>query len=202
MAGCGWDCKPSINLPPEWLERPIAAMAKRLSLDEGVDLFLDHVKVERGLARHTLDAYGRDLARTVAFLVERGRRDVDDVTAADLTDLLIALADGGLSARSRARALVAIRQLFRYLVGERWIEADPAALIDSPRIGKRLPGVLGVEAVERLDRGRARYAARTARRGDDGARVRVGPARVRARGDSPRRREPESRVRARHGQGR
>jgi integrase/recombinase XerD len=125
-------------------------MARRLSLDEGVDLFLDHVKVERGLARHTLDAYGRDLARTVAFLIEHGRRDVDDVTAADLTDLLIALADGGLSARSRARALVAIRQLFRYLVGERWIEADPAALIDSPRIGKRLPGVLGVDAVARL----------------------------------------------------
>jgi len=39
-------------------------MARRLRLDEAVDLFLDHIKVERGLARLTLDAYGRDLARS------------------------------------------------------------------------------------------------------------------------------------------
>jgi len=113
-------------------------------------MFLDHIKVERGLARHTLDAYGRDLARTVAFLTARGRVEVDDVTPGDLTDLLIALASEGLSARSRARTLVAIRGMFKHVVGERWLEADPAALIDSPRTGKRLPGVLGVDAVVRL----------------------------------------------------
>ncbi|HEV7554849.1 MAG TPA: site-specific tyrosine recombinase XerD [Kofleriaceae bacterium] len=125
-------------------------MAKRLALDEAVDLFLDHVKVERGLARLTLEAYGRDLARTVAFLAERGRVLVEDVTPADLTELLIALADQGLAARSRARTLVAVRGMFRHLVSERWLEADPAALIDSPRMGRRLPGVLGEEAVARL----------------------------------------------------
>ncbi|HEU4612845.1 MAG TPA: site-specific integrase, partial [Kofleriaceae bacterium] len=125
-------------------------MARRLSLDEAVDLFLDHLKVERGLARHTLDAYGRDLARLGQFLSERGRQDVDDVTAADITEHLIALAEAKLAARSRARALVAVRGLFRHLVAERWLEADPTELIDAPRTARRLPGVLGEDAVARL----------------------------------------------------
>src|SRR6478672_2972114 len=125
-------------------------MARRLSLDEAVDTFLDHLKVERGLSIHTLDGYSRDLARLGTFLSERGRQDVDDVTPGDITDHLIGLAEGGLSARSRARALVAIRGMFRHLVGERWLEADPTSLIDSPRTARRLPGVLGEEAVTKL----------------------------------------------------
>jgi integrase/recombinase XerD len=125
-------------------------MARRLPLDEAVDLFLDHLKVERGLARHTLEAYARDLARLMAFLDARGRADVDDVTELDITDHLVQLAESGLAPRSRARALVAMRGLFRHLVGERWLEADPTALIDAPRTAKRLPGVLGEDAVARL----------------------------------------------------
>jgi len=125
-------------------------MARRLRLDEAVDLFLDHCKVERGLSIHTLDGYGRDLNRLGSFLADRGREDVDDVTPADITDYLITLADAMLAARSRARALVAVRGLFRHLVGERWLEADPSALIDAPRVARRLPGVLGEEAVAKL----------------------------------------------------
>ncbi len=124
-------------------------MARRLALDEGVDLFLDHVKVERGLARHTIEAYGRDLGRFVGFLAERGRSDVDDVTTLDATDYLIELA-ATLSPRSRARALVAIRGLFRHLIGERWLEADPTELIDAPKMARRIPGVLGEQAIVKL----------------------------------------------------
>jgi len=125
-------------------------MARRLSLDEAVDQFLDHVKVERGLARHTLDAYGRDLARFVRFVAARGRAEIDDVTPLDVTDFLIQLAADGLAARSRARTLVAVRGMCKYLVAERWLDVDPAALIDGPRIGRRLPGVLGEAAVAQL----------------------------------------------------
>jgi integrase/recombinase XerD len=125
-------------------------MARRLSLDEAVDLFLDHIKVERGLARHTLDAYGRDLARFTGFLAARGRAVADDISALDVTDFLIELARAGLAARSRARTLVAVRGLCKHLVAERWIDADPATLVDAPRIGRRLPGVLGETAVTQL----------------------------------------------------
>jgi integrase/recombinase XerD len=125
-------------------------MARRLGLDEAVDLFLDHLKVERGLARLTLEAYGRDLARFTAFLVERGRAEVDDIAPVDVTDFLIELTRAGLAARSRARTLVAVRGLCKHLVGEHWLAADPAALVDAPRSGRRLPGVLGEAAVAKL----------------------------------------------------
>jgi integrase/recombinase XerD len=125
-------------------------VARALSLDDGVDSYLDRAKVERGLSRNTVEAYARDLARLVRFLADRGREIVDDVTAADLTDHLIGLATAKLSARSRARALVAIRGLFRHLVAERWLAADPTALIESPKLVRRHPGVLGEDAMVRL----------------------------------------------------
>jgi integrase/recombinase XerD len=125
-------------------------VARRLSLDDAVDMFLAHLKVERGLARLTLDAYGRDLARFTAFLVERGRTEVDDITPLDITDFLVGLAEAGLAARSRARTLVAVRGLCKHLVSERWLAGDPAALIDAPRVGRKLPGVLGEAAIARL----------------------------------------------------
>ena len=125
-------------------------MARRLTIDEAIDTYLDHCKVERGLSPHTLDGYSRDLARLARLLAERGRVDVDDVTPTDITDHLMALAEGKLAARSRARALVAMRGLFRHLVAERWLDADPSELIDAPRTARRLPGVLGEEAVARL----------------------------------------------------
>ena len=125
-------------------------MARRLDLHEAVDLFLGHLKVERGLARLTIEAYGRDLARFIAFLAERGRAAVDDIAPVDVTEFVIGLAAAGLAARSRARTLVAVRGLCKHLVAERWLTADPAALVDAPRIGRGLPGGLGEAAITRL----------------------------------------------------
>jgi integrase/recombinase XerD len=125
-------------------------MARRLELDRAVDLFLDHLKVERGLSANTLDAYARDLARLLRGVVERGREFADEVTPLDLAEHLMALAQGRLGARSRARALVAVRGLFKHLVAEKWIDADPTELIDAPKVARRLPSVLGEDAVARL----------------------------------------------------
>ena len=125
-------------------------MARRLELDEAIDLHLDHLKVERGLARNTLESYARDLAKLVAFLAPRGRNEVDDITREDLTDFLIELAASGLVARSRARTLAALRGFFKHLVAERWLDVDPAELIDAPRTARRLPGVVGEAAIDRL----------------------------------------------------
>ncbi len=121
-----------------------------MPIDRGIDLFLDHLKVERGLSPATIDGYGRDLVRLGGFLTGRGRVDVDDVTPVDVTDHLLELAESGLGARSRARALVAVRGLFRHLVAERWLDADPSALVEAPRAVPRSPVVLGETAVAQL----------------------------------------------------
>jgi integrase/recombinase XerD len=125
-------------------------VAKAPDLDRSCDLFLDHLKVERNLSHHTIDGYSRDLARLCRFLTGRDIVEPERVTTAALVDYLLELADEGLSARSRARALVAIRGMFRFLVGERYLEADPTEPLDSPRTGRKLPDVIPVEDIDRL----------------------------------------------------
>lgn len=121
-----------------------------MHLDRAADLFIAHIKVERNLSAHTVAAYSRDLTRLLAFLDDASITRPAQVTASHLTDYLLHLADEGLSARSRARALVAVRGLFRFLVADKYLDTDPTETIDAPRIGRKLPEVLGEQAVERL----------------------------------------------------
>ena len=81
-----------------------------LSLDAAIDLYLDHLKVERGLARNSVEAYGRDLAKFRRFCAARGRSTTPSaVEPRHLLGYLVALARGKLAARSQARNLVALR---------------------------------------------------------------------------------------------
>jgi integrase/recombinase XerD len=110
-----------------------------LTLDSGIDLFLDHVKVERGLSRNSVEAYGRDLAKFRRFAAAEGVDDAAAVEARHLLKYLVELSRAKLAARSQARNLVALRQLFRYLRAERHIARDPTADLEQPRIGRPLP---------------------------------------------------------------
>jgi len=121
-----------------------------IDLDRACDLFLERLLVERQLSGNTVEAYGRDLTRLRRFLVARGRDAAGQVTPVDLADHLLELAGAGLAPRSRARALVAIRGLFRFLCGERLLDRDPSETLTAPRLGRRLPSVLGIDEVDRL----------------------------------------------------
>jgi len=121
-----------------------------LDFDRSVDLFLQHLKVERGLRPNTLEAYSRDIAKLGRFLPSSQLNDVASIGTETLIDYLLHLLEEGLSARSRARAMVSMRGLFRFLVADRLLHADPSETLESPRIGRSLPVVLGMEEVERL----------------------------------------------------
>jgi integrase/recombinase XerD len=121
-----------------------------LALDSAIDLFLDHVKVERGLARNTVEAYGRDLAAFRRFAAAAGLDDADAVESRHLLAYLVALSEAKLAARSQARALVALRQLFRHLRAERHVACDPTADLELPRLGRPLPVTLTLQEVEDL----------------------------------------------------
>ncbi len=121
-----------------------------LPLEEAVDEYLAHLKVERGLSANTIEAYARDLREFSATVSERGRMLLGEITGEDLGEHLRVLTDRKLIARSRARALVAIRGLLRYFVALRMLAADASELVESPKRTAKLPGVLGEEAVARL----------------------------------------------------
>ena len=122
----------------------------RLSLDSAIDLFLDHVKVERGLARNSVLAYGRDLAKFRRFAAAEGLDDAEAVEPRHLLGYLVALSRDKIAARSQARNLVALRQLFRHLRAERYLQRDPTADLELPKIGRPLPVVLTLREVEDL----------------------------------------------------
>jgi integrase/recombinase XerD len=125
-------------------------MADTRELDAARDAFLTHVRVERGLAPRTVEAYGRDLARLVEFLGRRGVRRTNELRRAHVTDFLEGLAREGLGARSRARALVATRRFVRHLQASGRLQGDPLQGVGAPRMEQRLPRLLRAEEMEAL----------------------------------------------------
>jgi integrase/recombinase XerD len=119
-------------------------------LDAVIQQFLDHLLVERGLSPATIEAYGRDLADFAAYCESKKVGDASAVRTVDVLEFLAHLTQRKLSARSQARRLVVVRQLFRFLRAERKLEMDPTEHVDLPRFGRRLPGFLTVEEVDRL----------------------------------------------------
>lgn len=118
-----------------------------MTLDEALDRWLDHLKVERNVSPHTLASYSRDLTQLFRSLpVDDPRR----VTGPQITQFLLERARAGVSSRSRARALSAVRGFFRYLQGEREIDLDPTELLPSPKLARKLPEVLPLADVDRL----------------------------------------------------
>ncbi|MBW3621566.1 MAG: site-specific tyrosine recombinase XerD [Actinobacteria bacterium] len=121
-----------------------------------VAVYLDHLRVERGLADNTLQAYRRDLATYAAFLAERGIDDPRRVTQDDLESLVPWLrqrrtgAGEPYAASSIARTVVAVRGLHRFLAREGLTDQDVAAEVDTPTTMRSLPKALSVAQVERL----------------------------------------------------
>jgi site-specific recombinase XerD len=108
------------------------------------------VATERGLARKTVEAYARDLAAFTRFLVAQGVRDAGRIGTAEVRAHLVALTDRGLSARSQARALAAVRGLLRFLVRLGALPDDPGRRIAIRRPPSRLPRALGAGEVGTL----------------------------------------------------
>jgi integrase/recombinase XerD len=121
-----------------------------LGLDEAIDVYLDHLKVERGLSRNTIEAYGRDLSKFRAFADTVPLRQAAEVDTRHLLQYLVTLASGKLAVRSQARALVALRGLWKHLRAERHVERDPTADLELPRVGRALPEVLTPAEVDEL----------------------------------------------------
>jgi integrase/recombinase XerD len=113
-------------------------------MDTALNQFYQHLAAERGLAPLTVAAYAGDLQDFWGFVESRGLIQWGAVSLAHLQEYLAALEGRGLSARSRARKLSALRQFYRFLQREEkvWSTVNPVELLDSPRLPRRLPKVL------------------------------------------------------------
>ncbi|HEU4980028.1 MAG TPA: site-specific tyrosine recombinase XerD [Solirubrobacterales bacterium] len=117
--------------------------------------FLAHLEFERGLSRNTLSAYRTDLLQFGRFLAGRDR-DATTATASDLSDFLADLAQGDDDGRPSCstatvnRKAACLRSFYRHLRREEAIDDDPAAQLETPRRGRKLPEVLSYGEVQRL----------------------------------------------------
>lgn len=116
--------------------------------DPLADQFISHMCVERGLSDNTIQAYNRDILRFFQYLDERNLSPLK-VGQDNITDYLSKL-QGVISVRSVARNLSALKMFFRFLVYDGKIENSPARLLNTPKLPRKLPGVLSLEDVDRL----------------------------------------------------
>jgi integrase/recombinase XerD len=119
-----------------------------LLMDNLADQFINYLRIERGLADNTVQAYSRDLARFFLFLEERKLSPLE-MSREQISEHLGILARQ-LSPKSVARNVSAIKTFFRFLVSEGIIKSSPARLLETPRLSRRLPDVLSKAEVERL----------------------------------------------------
>jgi len=124
-----------------------AAGAEALPLE--VEEYLTWLRLERGRARATVEAYRRDLRAWVDHLHRRGR-SLRDVTEDDLVDWVAALGREELAPATRKRRVVAARNLHRFLAEEGHVDVDVGAAVSPPPVAKGLPKALSEDEVERL----------------------------------------------------
>src|SRR5690348_15170463 len=128
------------------------------------DAFLEMMSVERAASPNTLTAYGRDLADAAGFLAGRGG-DLAAASAEDVEAYFADLGARGLSAATAARRRAAVRQFYRFVLGEGWRADDPSRRVEAPKQRRSLPKVLSREEMDRL------IAAAGARDGAQGLRL-------------------------------
>jgi integrase/recombinase XerD len=116
-------------------------------LRDPVERWAEHLLLERGLSRNSIAAYTSDVKGYHAFAASRG---LEPDTRATVRAWLGDLDRRGRTASTSARKLASLRGWFRWRVAEGDLDADPTETLEGPRLGRRLPGVLSVEEVERV----------------------------------------------------
>jgi integrase/recombinase XerD len=114
-----------------------------------IDAFLNHLRAERRLAGHTVESYGRDLTSLARYAAGEGRA-IEALDRRALEAYVRHQMSSGLSPRSVARSIAAIRGFYRFLVLDRRLEESPADDLAPPRAWPALPKFLSVEEVDRL----------------------------------------------------
>ena len=109
-----------------------------------------YLKLEKGYSANTLDAYLRDVDKLFRYLALE-QVDVLDVKLEDLEHFAAFISDLGIGPRSLARILSGVRQFYRFLVVDGYLEVDPTELLESPKQPDHLPEVLSTAEVDLLE---------------------------------------------------
>jgi len=113
--------------------------------------FEGFLKLEKGLSGNSVEAYLADMGKLTSFL-EQENIDLEPgaIEQEHLHQFLVWINENKLSARSQARILSGVKAFYRYLLLDNQIEKDPTALLESPKLGRKLPEVLAQSEIDRM----------------------------------------------------
>ncbi|WP_016778916.1 site-specific tyrosine recombinase XerD [Anaerophaga thermohalophila] len=122
-----------------------------MNWEQEVNGFKNYLKVEKGLSDNSIHAYITDLLKLVQFLKEKGY-DVspEKVKLDHLKEMMEWVNDKGISPRTQARIISGIKSFYKYLLIEEKVDKDPTALLETPKVGRKLPEILSVEEIDTI----------------------------------------------------
>jgi integrase/recombinase XerD len=118
-----------------------------MSWENSIKEFKYYLKVERSLADNSVNAYIRDIRKLADFCSKIKINELN-ISVNEIREFIADLNSKNISARSQARIISGIKAFFKYLIIEDYITNDPTMLIENPKIGLKLPVVLGVDEIE------------------------------------------------------
>lgn len=112
--------------------------------------FSDYLKLEKGVAENTLKAYINDIGKLSDYFSESNKKSPLRITKKDLDEFISSLSELEIAAATQARIISSIKNFFQYLIYDASINENPAALLECPRLSRKLPDPLSISEIELL----------------------------------------------------
>jgi integrase/recombinase XerD len=120
-----------------------------MSWETSIKGFKSYLQIERSLSDNSVQAYIRDIKKFASYAIPLNLNELK-ITRENISDFLAELKDNNISARSQARIISGIKAYYKYLIMEDYIKFNPTELIESPRIGLKLPDTLSLIEIDKL----------------------------------------------------
>ena len=120
-----------------------------MSWETSIKGFKSYLQIERSLSDNSVQAYIRDIKKFSSYAIPLNLNELK-ITRENISDFLAELKDNNISARSQARIISGIKAYYKYLIMEDYIKFNPTELIESPKIGLKLPDTLSLIEIDKL----------------------------------------------------
>lgn len=120
-----------------------------MSWKQSIKEFKTYLKIERSLSDNTIDSYLRDVQKLAHFAEDKNLNELQ-ITKGEVKEFILEINKEGISSRSQSRIISGIKAFYKYLILEDYIKVNPTELIESPKIGIKLPDTLSVSEIDDL----------------------------------------------------
>ena len=120
-----------------------------MSWESSIKTFKSYLKIERSLSDNSIVAYTRDIKKFADYAINLELSE-SKIERNDISNFLVLLKKSNISARSQARIISGIKAFYKYLILEDYIKYNPTDLVESPKIGFRLPDTLSLIEIDKL----------------------------------------------------